>query len=621
MKYIYKPLVLVCMVLQFVSNAQNEAIKWYFGINAGLDFASSPPTILTNGALVTNEGCATISDPSGNLLFYTDGSTVWNASHVPMANGTGLFGNASTTQAALIVRQPGSSIIYHIFTLGSGGSASLCYSTVDISLASGSGSVITKNNLLANSMTEKLTGAKHCNGIDYWAITHEGNTNNFKAFLVTSAGVSVTPVVSATGTTNVGGLGTMKSSPNGKMLASSRNIPSGTIAGDVFDFDQTSGQVTFKYSLSTGLGSYGCEFSPDGNKLYIAGYSGANYNLAQFDLCAGSETAVAASMYTMSCTSLIGAMQVAPNGKVYCARTGKQDLGVINSPNASGALCNFVELGQSIAPKSCQLGLPNFAIAYTPTLAPFTYTLTGCQTASFNAPPIVQTSTVTGCTPSGYSVTGVQWNFGDPISGGANTSILLNPQHTYTSAGTYTTTFIVNFSCGGGNDTLRQVVTIANSAPSLSVAGNFTVCKGDKRTYTVSGANTYSWSNNATTPTVSLTHTVTKSYTVTGTNTTTSCSGKKIFTVTVNPCTAIDELYEATGQINIYPNPANNVLYIENPVKTRILLLNHQGQLLKEEVFESGHNSIDISTYEDGVYFLRTINNAGATSRRIVKAN
>jgi hypothetical protein len=289
MKNIYKSAVLVCLFFHFVSTAQNEALNWYFGTNAGLSFATSPPTVLTNGALVTSEGCATISDPLGNLLFYTDGSTVWNASHVSMANGTGLNGNSSTTQSALIVRQPGSSIIYHIFTLGSGGSGNLNYSTVDMSLASGSGSVITKNILLSNSMTEKLTGARHCNGIDYWAITHEGNTNNFKAYLVTSAGVSVTPVISATGPANVGGLGTMKSSPNGKMLASSRNTPNGPVSSDVFDFDQTTGQVTFQYSLYTGLASYGCEFSPDGSKLYIAGY-GSFFHLAQFDICAGSST-------------------------------------------------------------------------------------------------------------------------------------------------------------------------------------------------------------------------------------------------------------------------------------------------------------------------------------------
>jgi len=55
--------------------AQGEANHWYFGENAGLDFSSGNPVAIT-GQLVTIEGCASIADASGNLLFYTDGTTV-----------------------------------------------------------------------------------------------------------------------------------------------------------------------------------------------------------------------------------------------------------------------------------------------------------------------------------------------------------------------------------------------------------------------------------------------------------------------------------------------------------------------------------------------------------------
>jgi hypothetical protein len=87
--------------------AQNESQKWYFGSNAGLDFSTNPPTPLTNGMLNTIEGCATICDALGNLLFYTDGSTVYDQTHAVMANGTGLSGNSSSTQSAIIVKKPG----------------------------------------------------------------------------------------------------------------------------------------------------------------------------------------------------------------------------------------------------------------------------------------------------------------------------------------------------------------------------------------------------------------------------------------------------------------------------------------------------------------------------------
>jgi len=61
------------------SFSQNEANIWYFGDNAGVDFASGSPVTLTNGALATREGCATISDDNGDILFYSEGTTIMHA--------------------------------------------------------------------------------------------------------------------------------------------------------------------------------------------------------------------------------------------------------------------------------------------------------------------------------------------------------------------------------------------------------------------------------------------------------------------------------------------------------------------------------------------------------------
>jgi len=88
--------------------AQGEANNWYFGYNAGLTFSSNPPSALLDGQLNTAEGCATISDAQGNLLFYTDGMKVYNKNHQVMPNGTGLLGHNSGTQSGVIVPKPGS---------------------------------------------------------------------------------------------------------------------------------------------------------------------------------------------------------------------------------------------------------------------------------------------------------------------------------------------------------------------------------------------------------------------------------------------------------------------------------------------------------------------------------
>src|SRR4030095_14363471 len=106
-------------------------------------------------------GTASISDSVGNLLFYTDGVTVWNKFHNVMANGNNLHGGYSSSQSALIIKQPGSDSLYYIFTVGEMGSYGFQYSVVDMSLQSGNGEVILKNVPVINSATEKLTAAIH----------------------------------------------------------------------------------------------------------------------------------------------------------------------------------------------------------------------------------------------------------------------------------------------------------------------------------------------------------------------------------------------------------------------------------------------------------------------------
>jgi len=71
------------------SNAQiNSETKranwWYFGQGAGINFSSGFPVAVNNGQTNSYEGSASISDKNGNLLFYSDGNTIWNKNHVPM---------------------------------------------------------------------------------------------------------------------------------------------------------------------------------------------------------------------------------------------------------------------------------------------------------------------------------------------------------------------------------------------------------------------------------------------------------------------------------------------------------------------------------------------------------
>jgi len=179
------------------ASAQNEGNIWYFGENAGLDFNGGTPIALTDGMLNTFEGCATISDNNGDLLFYTEGMVVYNKNHVLMPNGSGLLGHSSSTQSSIIVKKPASSTIYYIFTVdgSTGNGGGLNYSEIDITLDGGLGDVNANKNINLIPFTcEKVTAVVHQNGSDFWIISPELNTNIIYSFLLTSSGLTpVTP--------------------------------------------------------------------------------------------------------------------------------------------------------------------------------------------------------------------------------------------------------------------------------------------------------------------------------------------------------------------------------------------------------------------------------------------
>jgi hypothetical protein len=68
--------ILLTFFLFSTAYSQHQNNNWYYGRNAGLNFNTSPPSPIYSN-LVSTEGTAAISDPLGNLLFYTDGLTVW----------------------------------------------------------------------------------------------------------------------------------------------------------------------------------------------------------------------------------------------------------------------------------------------------------------------------------------------------------------------------------------------------------------------------------------------------------------------------------------------------------------------------------------------------------------
>jgi len=141
--------------------------NWLFGNNAGINFnpikSGATPTLLS-GASISQEGCATISNQNGELLFYTNGETVYNSGNTIMSNGTGLSSSGTSTQSSIIVPKPDSNKYYIFTTDFSENPDGFEYSIVNMDAADGLGQVEAKNIKLINGpVSEKVTACNHTN--------------------------------------------------------------------------------------------------------------------------------------------------------------------------------------------------------------------------------------------------------------------------------------------------------------------------------------------------------------------------------------------------------------------------------------------------------------------------
>jgi len=342
-----------------MTSAQNQANWWFFGNNVGLDFNSGVPIPNDLGQLSTDEGCATIADACGALLFYTDGITVWNRNHIMMPNGDNLLGDPSSSQSALIVPQPDTPDIYFIYTVGDSNPINgLNYSVIDMTLDNGLGDIVPaqKNINLLTDSTEKVAAAVSNDGTAAWVITYgeenigSGIFNTFHAFRLTSSGMDLSATVTST-FNNVEAddrRGYLKISPEGSRIAL---MTQGTITPNtinqtgrgawLFDFNNSTAIVSNPIRLNFPLThqTYGGEFSPDSSKFYLdtntqSGFSNGDRVLLQYNLNDPNFSNTPIIIYETDTSDpnddvTRGALQIGPDNKIYYSSRTTQSLSII----------------------------------------------------------------------------------------------------------------------------------------------------------------------------------------------------------------------------------------------------------------------------------------------------
>jgi hypothetical protein len=613
MKQLFPLLFLAFLSLSLSAQYANN---WKLGNGLGLSFNTATPTLI-GSAIASNhsDNSSTISDASGNLLFYTNGYTVWNKNNVVMPNGSGLIGDYTAGQCALIVPMPCNPNKYVIFqTTMFSNPGYLNYSVVDMTLNSGLGDVVPgqKNISLGNGWTEKICAYYSSSAKCFWVLTHKWNSNQFVAFKVDATSIATTSVVSSIGSVHscgsVGGahdaMGQLTISPDGSKVVNALTCQD---KFEFFDFNLSTGVLSNSISIAgNGGNAWGTAFSPDSKKVYVNSIFGSS--IFQYDISVFTSTAIAASLTNIYNTFTggynFGYMELGPDGKVYIPRPNTYFISAVNSPNLAGSACNYSF--NAIPTGSTQSLWGTSRIAYnipaTFTSSPFTLT-TITSSVSCNGMSNGSAS-ITPSSPGNYSYS---W------SPGTNTT-----SFNYSlTAGNYTVT------ANSGCSTATTLINIAEP-PVLTVAVDpLQICSGGQGPLnaTASGGTpvyTYSWSTGATGPGIIVAPPVTTTYTVYVTDAN-GCTGNSAITVTVSNCAGVNEKQLISG-ISIYPNPFISSLNINSKVRyDEIIITNLLGKTVKR--FTTEMNSIDLSDLQDGIYVIAIYDNRKTIlTKKIVKS-
>lgn len=348
-----------------IGSAQREAFRWYFGEKAGVQFSHDTVIALTDGDLVSLEGACAACQPNGELLFYSQGTQVWNAYHQIVPNGFGLKGHNSTTQTCVFVPVPGNDTLIYLFTLSDWVSGTgLHYTLLNKNMDNGLGGIVDnkKNVFLYQTNSEKLASYFNRHDLKAWVLVHGTNNNIFAAFEINHNGLVEEPVTSQSGAvhpSNSSNIGQMQFSANGDRLACAVYTTDGSQLSQVFLFDKQAGMVSSPQTLEPINGAYGCCFSPDGTKIYFSDWE---EQVIQFDI--GSLNAPVASptreVVGVFRGGRFGQIQTGPDGRLYIAKNASQWLAVIEKPNAGGAKCQLKLNGVNLRGRFSRYGLPQF---------------------------------------------------------------------------------------------------------------------------------------------------------------------------------------------------------------------------------------------------------------------
>lgn len=390
--------VFLVLITNLSSYSQNKSdYNWIFGQNYTDSLAGTEGTVINFDneertmryqpifpSQAIGNSTAVISDPeTGELLFFSNGCTIFDRTFHEMDNGDGINVGVSReyfcdqtqtqwypySQGLLIVRDPADIDEYYLIhketelttDLTERYNRRILCSKVDMSLNEGKGSVIEKNIEIYDGddlALGYLTMIPHENQRDWWLVQPKHDSNEFIRMLLTEQGFvdHHTQVIGD----SIVGQGQAKYSPDGTMFAAHN----GWDDYHLYDFDRSTGLLSNYRSLKFEGETFGLgmEFSPSSRYTYLS----RRTEIFQVDnteehLEDGLVLIDTLRTASEGLTASFGGAALAPDCKIYISHlSSTRFLTVINNPDEKGDACDVAQRGLRMPYFHFINAIPNF---------------------------------------------------------------------------------------------------------------------------------------------------------------------------------------------------------------------------------------------------------------------
>lgn len=476
-KYIFLFFFLFCTGLLYAQDLSQH--NWYFGnstqairfdrtTNAAERISKNLPQPFGIGG----SGVAT-DHTNRNLLFYTDGATIYDVNGQAMPNGTGLGAASITNQPVALCPVPAQANQFYVFTRNAGGTVTV--STVDMTQfgnsvfpAPATGDVTSRNQAVGTGLTnrsEAMLLIAHPRDTAYWLITHEQNTSNYTVTSISNTGFAHTVV---------SGLGFAINAANFSYHEATGRIAVSPTDADtnieILNFNSSTGALTFNQfvfntsaSATSEAATYDTEWSLSGRFLYLSrtGDVGIQADLLQFDFTNPTNTVDTIATVSSGMFRSWG-IQMAPDSAIYhlyqTSLGGAFLVGRLSDTDSIAAATTYVAQA---------FGAQDFGGKQFPAFAPkarITLTISFIEQGLCSNTNTTFFPTVT---PGADSL---QWDFGD-----GTFSSSWSPVHQYASGGTVPVR--VQAFLKGDTASFTKTIDITQFDLTLTLVQDTTACK------------------------------------------------------------------------------------------------------------------------------------------------